>query len=168
MAPIPETFWAQDCGARGPALRHTHGECIDPERKRHEECPCRHCGLTPSRWLYLLQHDLREAGVTPEEVAAVVDPDSLPLEMEQPGEQYCGWDHKSWSKSELDKTKSWPTCPNCNVPIEPKMATGEPIGPMWGSGRGWVSPRMKRRWSAVAHRAMLDAEQNLPPMSSYR
>lgn len=113
-------FWASECGARGPALPHTHGDCMDPERKRHEECPCIECGLTPSRWAQMTSPNVvklvpPEADIAMRE-AGVVDRDDQPLSLPQPGE--------------------------LGVPImERKMATGQYPGPADGPGRGLLSPR---------------------------
>lgn len=46
----------------------------------------------------------------------------------------------------------WPTCPNCGVQKEPKLATGDLSGPKYGLGKGYVTERMRRRWEEVAHR----------------
>lgn len=144
-----DSFWSQSCGARGPALIHTHGACEDPDRRNHDRCACEDCGLTPERWAALVSNELREAGIPPE-ASHAVDPDSLPLTLAQPTDGNCNSPlHKAiWSSAD-----GWLACPVCNVRVEPKLATGQLSGPMWGTGRGWVNPRTRKRWEAIAHRA---------------
>ena len=50
------------------------------------------------------------------------------------------------------------------IPVEPKMATGILPGPLFGPGRGWVTPMMHKRWEAIAYIAMRDDERHLRPM----
>lgn len=42
------------------------------------------------------------------------------------------------------------TCVACQVIVEPRMATGDAIGPSWGPGRGDLGPRLKARLEAIA------------------
>lgn len=81
--------------------------------------------------------------------AGIVDPDSLPLAL--PQETDCGYHHGSFVRP-TQANGEWARCPACKTPLEPKMATGALTGPMFGIGRGWVSPRAKRRWEAIAFR----------------
>lgn len=85
------SFWASECGARGPALIHTHGDCMDPERRDHSMCPCVDCGLTPERWVSLIHPNIvklvpPEADIAMREAGLPGDPDDQPLELPQPGE----------------------------------------------------------------------------------
>lgn len=132
---LVETFWLQDC--RGPALRHTHHDHVGDNPNAHADCPCRDCGVTPRVWARLME---------------MADPDSLPLALPQPG---CGDMHHAIASRTLlvgGQGLEWPTCAHCNVQIEPKLATGQLSGSVWGPGRGWVSPRMYNRWAAIAYR----------------
>lgn len=139
-----ETFWATDCGARGPALPHTHGDCQDPERRTHHLCPCIECGLTPERWLALVTPNIRmippEADIAMRE-AGIVDPDDLPLELPQPGELGVPiMERRATTRGTRD---------NRYVQWEPMLGSyvsGDPNGP----GRGPLSPAWVA-WATTAH-----------------
>ncbi len=45
---LGHTFWTQDC--RGPSLAHAHGDHVGANYSKHDDCPCKDCGLTPNRW----------------------------------------------------------------------------------------------------------------------
>lgn len=139
----PEDFWRLDCPERGPALSHTHTGGPNCERDSHAECPCRHCNVTP------LDFARREM------IEKLADPDSLPLALKQPYEDQCAYRHESLVTIGLlinDAGLERRTCPGCHVPLEPKMATGQLAGPLWGTGRGWVNPRTRNKWEAIAFR----------------
>jgi len=149
-------FWRLECEERGPALTHVHGAGPNCERYVHSECPCRFCGMTPLDWSRQTDDVVK---------TDLVDPDSLPLALPQ---SECGYRHESIvSKSLLinDDGAERRACVGCGVMLEPKLATGGPIGAHYGIGRGWSSPRTKFKWMAVAHRAMRDREDNLQPFT---
>ena len=147
MHPMPprNPFWGIHCPERGNGtLTHRHDpDCKDgythPETgERHRDEQCCSCGHTPESW---------ERRV----IEKVADPDSMPLAIQPAG---CQFAHESRARLTPligENGLEWPTCPFCHVYIEPKLATGGPIGQPDGIGRGWVSPRTKARWNNIAY-----------------
>jgi hypothetical protein len=87
--------------------------------------------------------------------AGIVDPDSLPLALPQPHADRCEYRHENIVTLGFlvnDDGLERRTCPGCHVPLEPRMATGQLSGPLWGIGRGWINPRTRNKWEAIAHR----------------
>lgn len=158
-------FWSEQCPERGAGLTHAHWSHCHPEKGGHpnpeDEAPvihqfrqCCHCAL------YAYDEPTTERTNIPVKVVEP-DPDALPLALPQPG---CGSRHNEFAKTTPligNDGLEWPTAPCCGVIIEPKLATGFPHGPPWGSGRGWVSPRIKNKWGAIAYRAMRDREDDV-------
>lgn len=144
--------WRADCPSRGPALSHAHWKECDPNGvhpgtdERHEWRQCCHCG----RQFGDAGTDVdRLLGNEPEAVN-----EDAPLTLPQPGEP-CAWSHEKIAVGTPligALGLEWPQCSNCKVYIEPKLTTGQLLGPRYGPGKGWVTERMKRRWEAVAHR----------------
>lgn len=133
-------FWASECGARGPALIHTHGDCADPERRRHEQCPCEECGLTPERWAMMTSPNV--VRLVPPEASQIPHPDDEPLQLPQPGEMLDG--------APVERQGTWPARVNKHKQWSPALrdyVDGDPKGP----GRGelspaWVEWALSYRW----------------------
>lgn len=142
--------------------------------KQHASNQCCHCEMTSEQWhaerakadiviretetadhLYVFtitgkcNRCQRTQDVHPTVVKAA------PMERTEDGQVVCNVDHNSINAVTLlivDGGLERRKCPACTVMVEPKMATGEPIGKADGIGRGWVSPRMRARWEAIAQR----------------
>lgn len=104
---------------------------MDPEYKRHDQCPCVECGLTPERWQMMVQpsivrieHEMREAGIPPE-----ADPDDLPLQLPQPGELGVPIMEARLNGNRPNRYKLWDG-------VKADYVDGDPRGP----GRGELSP----------------------------
>lgn len=67
----------------------------------------------------------------------------------------CPADHSSVTSWDLTASNERVRCPICRIMVEPRLATGEAHGPVWGPGRGELGTRMKARLGFVAHRAKL-------------
>lgn len=143
---MTDEFWNDDCPERGPGLTHAHWNKCHPDRTHpgtdvsHDYGQCCHCEHTAQSWAY--EQEL---------FANLVDVDSLPLALANT----CDIEHERYVETGHrigDEGAEFAHCPGCLVFLEPKMATGTPVGPAWGPGRGWVNPRMKKRWEAIAFR----------------
>lgn len=62
----------------------------------------------------------------------------------------CNVDHASVTTSHTGTR--WTLCPMCGQQVEPKMATGELPGPLWGKGRGGLSKRDIARLEFIIYR----------------
>lgn len=81
-------------------------------------------------------------------------PAVMQVEPREPGS--CAVDHASLRTALLinDGGLEWRRCPVCNSMIEPKLATGSPVGAPWGIGRGIITARLSKvlgfhRWRAA-------------------
>lgn len=164
------TDWREDCPKRGAALKHAHwSDCRPPAvhpgtDEVHEYRQCCHClGMfADEKQDPNADVEMREAGIPPEaEVAddpgyastapgvTADEPDIPPFDAD------CG--HKVLVDTPLvgDDGLEWPTCGDCGVMKEPKLALGYPVGPADSPSRGWVSPRIKAKWETVRKRWLL-------------
>lgn len=140
-------FWSSDCPERGPTLTHAHWRECDPQTghpgtgEKHQWAQCCHCEHTAETW----QHE--------QEADPELPPDDRPLALPQ-GDACIFGRHIATIKTPLvgDDGAEWQTCPSCHVQKEPELATGKLVGPLYGPGRGWITPRMWKRWEAVAYR----------------
>lgn len=151
-APQPSDFWSLDCPERGPSLSHAHWRSCDPNLghpgggPKHEWTQCCHCEHTADSWQ-------KEMGLQAAEEAGGVSLDNLPLALEQPDGCVLA-KHRSLATTPLIGANGleWPTCTACGQQQEPSLAKGKLTGPVYGPGRGWITPRMEKRWAAIAHR----------------
>lgn len=151
MGPLQSSsFWEEECPNREPGLNHAHWDKCDPKGvhpgtdKRHDWTQCCHCGFTFESW------EQRHLVAEPTKIA---DLDDAPLELPQnPRFGTCSYGHSSTKALIGDDGMEWEKCPGCGVQKEPRFESTGPGGPYWGPGRGWVSPRMKRRWESIAFR----------------
>ena len=167
--PPDNSFWAEPCPARGSSLTHAHWAACKPdgghppdntgnEGNTHPYEMCCHCQMTKAM--------MTEADIAMREMG-------LPAQLlPAPTDGQCTVDHNSiTSKLVLaegvgdlgppEGARDWhinrTTCPICGVPVEPKLATGEVTGPIYGRGRGELSERHKMDLETVLKREKFQA-----------
>lgn len=167
-------WWTQQCPARGPGLSHAHWSHCNPDSGHpHDEsgnegnhhgwdmcCSCEMTAATeaaakPSQpaieraleehaYVFTIMGRCQRCGRT--------SPEHIQIDHAVPPGK-CPVRHDSITQKGLsigDEGLQWKTCPSCLTQIEPRMSLGEPQGRADGIGRGWVSPRMRRRWENIA------------------
>lgn len=168
------SWWLEECPARDAGLRHAHWDQCTPEAHPGEDSghmlnQCCHCraihggiiepvaempaGLADHLYIFTITGKCVRCGRTQDAHPAI-------LKVTAPGE--CQVDHASITAAHLigDGGLEWRRCPACNRMIEPKMATGAPVGPKWGRGRGDLIERAVRRLVFV--RYVFDREGREP------
>lgn len=166
--PQRSPFWDEQCPRRGTGLQHRH----ETDCKAHVFDECCECEMTEAVWTARREFEMRETGADPE---PVTDHLYIYTMAGGCGRRGCGLSkslHPQYLESGPDPMTECPInhstikdkgllvgehgaerqfCPSCHVMIEPKLATGEPVGPKWGRGRGPIIDRMAKRLGFVAY-----------------
>lgn len=176
-------FWREECPERGPGLSHAHWrECLPSETHpstdvTHRGDQCCHCELSSLNYIETrdlvepnADVEMREAGVKPVRADHAYrwtiggrcgqencgrHEDDHPLILPRPSGDGCLIDHKSLNSRLLigDKGMEWNRCPSCTDLVEPRLATGIPVGAPWGPGRSVITGRQQFRLEFIKYMA---------------
>lgn len=162
------SWWDQDCPKRGAALSHAHWNVCDPQGvhpadgtamagRTHQLNQCCHCEQLAEKSqeaeaIAMSQEPPRQGQLQDHPYQWTIAGRCLRCQktrLDHPvfkrgaesGE--CSVDHTSIASKLLvnDGGLERTTCPICNMQVEPKMATGQPVGKPSGRGRGDLTQR---------------------------
>lgn len=158
--------WFEDCPSRGAGLKHAHwSRCVPPNRhpedvtseyagRIHRMDQCCHCEETIQS-----AQEAREGTVTPfstperpgtadhtfmPTIAGLCQRCGKPLVVHPTKVSEVSF-RAEVGDCDHDSYDPWTRCQNCDVVVEPRMATGTVDGPKYGYGRGEATPRFLQR-----------------------